>query len=811
MKRNRDSLWFRLLMIGIAVLLASCGDRGKGVPPELKRVVIGTSGHIKAKRDSTHGSGRPLPIGVTHQRFKDGKLLANDAPHPYILSSGSLLVDPRKNALVQVAYHEDSKGTLSDAVPSSFIISDPSIVSAVVTHPKTNAAMVTLTGKKGNSFITALDGRGDAISKFMVLSAEPQEDVLIVSDPDIHPMLCKGLATGSNPLSCYTATATTFDRGHVGDQFFMDDYLKNGRPSRKFILFDDASLAKLRALNTNGSDSFGKRAIYFEKIDTLFVMNDGISKISSMPVNGNSSEGILPNLNALEINYVATQEEFNKYIDFGGRLTSSPLRDFSVTDIVSHEITPDNPAKAVLVGAIFNDGSRVSASTSTIQNAIGASRSSIKSYVYKMHPVTDGSSLTSGGMECRATVTAGNLANFTITSLKSVAKLTIGGDFAWNGGHPNLEVDLNPQIKSGGQVKFLLDGRVKMGCEIEFYTMKTAEWGVPLFATVQLGIPIAFAVDISVNGAGDIVLALPGYDLGSPTDTSAPGKVGLKYNANGGFKSDFQMQSTVAKDHLGIAEGTKLRDSTKGEVGMGFEVGPTASLELEAYVNAWLLRTTVRASIGEVLVGFKADGAYEIDTAKKSSKMSSKGDAGFGAFMSFSPTITVKSNFFTWSFNLYDYEVPPWWWYKLPMKESEEEPFEPEESSNKAVFLYCNGNYPCASQVMGKAFEVDYINSTEKINFESAVKVAANFKSYGTYFYQYVFRDKVTGALRLNTIPMTETDDGDLKAFKYGAVDILAEGVVTKIHQGGDSTCVYWFKGDEALKKYIDCLHWYDK
>ena len=112
---------------------------------------------------------------------------------------------------------------------------------------------------------------------------------------------------------------------------------------------------------------------------------------------------------------------------------------------------------------------------------------------------------------------------------------------------------------------------------------------------------------------------------------------------------------------------------------------------------------------------------------------------------------------------------------------------------------------------MGKAFEVDYINSTEKIDFASAVKVAPNFKSYGTYFYQYVFRDKVTGALRLNTIPMTETNDGDLKVYKYGAVDILAEGVVTKIHQGGDSTCVYWYKGDEALKKYIDCLHWYDK
>lgn len=802
--------------MGLALVLVACGNGGKGIPPEEKRVVIGTAAHIKAKRESTHRLGKPLPFGVTHKRFKDGKLLADDAPHPYILSSGSLLVDPRKNALIQVAYHEDDKGTLSEAVPSRFIISDPSIVSAVGMHPSTNAALLTLTGKKGNSFITALDARGDAISKFMVLAAEPQKDVLVITDPSIHPILCAGITVRDYAQSCNADASTNFDLGSIGYKFNMDDFL-NGTFVQKRILFDNASLEKLKALVGTASENFGKKAIYFENIDTLFVMNEGVTKVERQPLLSEFDRSKSPSdpsiqwYNGLDIHHVATQQEFNTYIDFGGRLTSSPLRDFGVTDILSHEIPPDKPAKAVLVGAVFDDGSRVSASASTIQNVVGASRSPIKSYVYKMRPVGNESNLTSEGMECRATVTAGNLVNFTITSLKSVAKLTIGGDFGWNDGHPNLEADLNPQIKSGGQVKFALDGSVKMSCEIEFYTMKTAEWGVPLFATVQLGIPIAFAVDINVSGAGDIVLALPGYDLGSPTDTSAPGKIGLKYNSNGGFKSDFQMQSTVAKDHLGIAEGTKLRNSSKGEVGMGFEVGPTASLELEAYVNVWLLRTTVRASIGEILVGFKADGAYEMDTTRKVSKMSPKGDAGFGAFMSFSPTITVKTSFFTWNFNLYDYEVNPWWWYKLPMKEGEEEHFEPEETNNKAIFVYCNANYPCASQNMGKAFDVDYVNSTEKLELESVVKVVPNFYTYGAYFYKYIFRDKVTGILKVNTIPMTEMDDGGLKVFKYGAVDILAEGVVTKIYQGGDSTCVYWFKGDEALKKSIDCMHWYDK
>ena len=58
---------------------------------------------------------------------------------------------------------------------------------------------------------------------------------------------------------------------------------------------------------------------------------------------------------------------------------------------------------------------------------------------------------------------------------------------------------------------------------------------------------------------------------------------------------------------------------------------------------------------------------------------------------------------------------------------------------------------------------------------------------------------------------MNQADDGSLKLFKYGVVDILAEGVVTKIFNGGDSTCMYWFKGDESFKKYIDCLHWDDR
>nr|WP_315496622.1 hypothetical protein [uncultured Rhodoferax sp.] len=803
---------------GLAMVLVACGNGGKGIPPEEKHVIIGTAAHIKTKRESTHHLNKPLPFGVTHKRFKDGKQLADDSPHPYILSSGTVLLSARNNGLARVVFHEDNLGTISNAVPASFLVSDSSIVSSAAADPQhPNAVFLTLTGKKGNSYITGLDARGDAISKFMVLAAVPDSDVLVVSDPSIHPRLCSSRIEPSFSTVCDYNISTNFDLGDSGGGFSMDPFLKNGTSTPKYILFDDVSIEKLKNLNTNGFPAFTKKAIYFESIDTLFVMNEGVSKVDRMamigrnPLDPADRDPANPSLwfNALPIHHVATQEEFNTYIDFGGKLTSSPLRAFGVTDILTHEITPDNPAEAVLVGAIFVDGSRVSASEETIRYVAGAGRSPIESYVYKMHHVGENSNLKEGGLECRASATAGNLVKFAITSLKSVAKLTLDGDFNWNGGHPNLGVDLNPQINSGGQVKFFLDGRVKMDCEIELYAIKASEWGVPLFATVQFSIPVSFATGVSASGSADMVLVLPDYNLGSPTDTNKPGKVGINYTSNGGFKSDFQMQSTVAKNHLGVADGTKLRGSTTGKIGMGFEVGVNANLALRAMVNTWILRASVDATIGSILVGFKADGAYDIDTAKKTSKMSPKGDAGFGAFLEFSPTISVKTKFFTWSFNIYEYVVPPWWWYKLPIKEGEEEPFEPEETRDQAIFVYCDASYPCSGQ-RSKTFKTGYTNSSEKLQLES-VKDIPGFDYYGQYFYQYVFRDKITGVLRLNTIPMNQADDWSLKVFKYGAVDILAEGVVTKVFNGGDQTCMYWFNGDEALKNYFDCLHWWDR
>lgn len=815
MKKSMQ-LWCRLACVGISLLLVSCGDRGKGEPPEQKRVVIGTSAHIKAKRDSTRGSGKALPFGVSHVALKDGKPLVADAPHPYTMSSGNVLVNARNNGLVQIAYHEDAKGTASSAVPSRLLVSDVSIVSDAVvdpTHP--NAVLVTLTGKKGNSYITALDARGDAISKFMVLSAEPAQDVLVVSDPDIHPMLCKGLGFRDEPLSCYTTTATDFDIGHVGDQFNMDHYLKNGSPEKKFILFDDASTKKLMALNSGASDSFEKKAIYFEHIDTLFVMNDGVSKLAGMRVIGSGTEGELPSRNALAVKYVATQEEFNSYIDYGGSLTSSPLRDYTQQDILSHVITPDQPAEAVLVGVVLSDDTRLSASVDSLQQLELSSRYPIKTHIYQLRQ--KGNTDLSSGLECHASVTAGKLLKFGLKSLKSVATVSLGGNFDWSGGRPRVGLNLNPQVNVGGMLNFGLNGRVAMTCGLELLEVKIAEWGIPVFGNVHVALPLELKVELGVNGTGELVLSLPAYDLGSPDGTSRPGKVGVQYSPDGGFKTDFAMKSTLAKDRMGVAEGTKLtddagkvKDKAIGEIGMSHEAGIAAGLHFRAKVSTWIFHAEVDASVAEVMVGASTEGKYTIDTDQQTSKRTGgEGVSGIGAFFSASPTIQVKTNFFTLSFNLFELKADPIWFYKLPFKEEKDEAFEPIETTDAFKFDKCRKySSPCSQQKDSIPYAVDYVTSSQK--FEITESSSMPFDGASSYAYKYIFKDKVTGDLVYKEIPMVQVDELDYvhRAYKYGVTNVLAEAVVSSVIQndaGYEDHCKFWAKGDESFTKTFDC------
>lgn len=811
---------------GLALVLVACGNGGKGIPPEEKNVVIGTPAHITAKRESTHRLKKALPIGVTHQRFKDGKLLADDAPHPYTLSSGTVLVNSRDNALVRVAYHEDTAGTLSAVVPSSFIVSDPSVVSAaVVDRQLPNAALLTLTGKKGNSYITGLDARGDAISKFMVLSAQPEEDVLVVSDPDIHPMLCTGLSVAFEPLACYTATATSFDRGHVGDQFFMDNYLKSGTPAKKFILFDDASLAKLKALNANGSNDFNKRAIYFEKIDTLFVMNDGVSKISSMRVNGNSSEGVLPNLNALEIHHVATQEEFNTYIDFGGKLSSSPIRDFEQVDKLVHEITPGSNPTLELVGVQYSDGSEQAVSMDTVAYLTNAVRQPVTKHIFAFTSLEGDRQGLDSGVQCYVAAEFGLSPKISLNSFKSTAIVSIGGDFKWNGGKAEFGVHLKPAVEVGGQIGVQMTKGVAFECSFEIKEFLVSEIGIPIFGNAKIIIPIEAKTRIAVGSTakGDVVLVTPKFTLGRAGDYLEPGETGFTYSPNAGINSQYSMEATLAKRHLGLAQGTNLQSmqsNGKNSINMVHLAGVSAGLAMRAEVKAWIFSGEVEADLAEAMIGFKTDAGYDIDADTETySSAVLEAKSGIGLFLESNPSITVKTKFFSFSFNLITFGGQDIFFWPMKYAEPTEEAFEPADSKSNITFLQC------VSERYGKSVSTncdapsphsntrEYVYSSQQISFDRLPALSGQTSFTGSdYLYQYVYLDKGTGKPVTVSIPsITEGagKDAEIKINKYGVTNIVAESIRSIPTQMGPDgraqspTCWIWFKGEEQYRDLL--------
>jgi len=788
-------------------------------------VVIGTAAHIQAKREGTRQHKKVLPAGVIHKRFKNGVQLADDAPHPYIFSSGSLLVDARKNTLLQVAYHADTLGTMSTAVPSSFVVSDPSIVSEVKLHPRTNAAMVTLTGKKGNSYITALDARGDAISKFMVLSAEPQDDVLVVNDPGVHPMLCSSRNEPRFNTVCDYDTSTNFDQGQTGVAFTMDTYLKGGTPARKYLLFDDASLAKLKSLNGNGAETFNKKAIYFEKIDTLVVMNEGGATVERMAVIGRNptdpsdTDPNNPSLwrSALQIHHVATQEEFNTYIDFGGKLSSSRLRDEGQVDEFVHEIQPGSPVKAALVGVVFKDGTEIGTSEERLAYTVASSRYPVEAYKYVLRQ--KGEPVGVEKPECYVKAHAGGMIpKFSLNSFRTRASTAFGGSFNWNNGKPDIETGVKPLVDVGGQIALELVGGGTVGCGQVLAEITFSEIGVPLFGTVKVVAPIEAKSEFFVDASGAVVLVSPHFTLGSADDSNRAGSVGIRYTSGAGLQPDFSMKAVLAKQHLGVAQGTKMSKVAGGlqegnaEFQMGFRFGVGVGLVLRAEVGSWIYKFDVDAEIMEALLGVEHAAGYTIDSSReKYKKLRGESDGGVGLFASFQPTVTVKNKWFHWSFSLFDLGSQKLFFSKFPSTEGEEADFEPKESlfSDALHECYANGVANCSQQKSLNTYPVEIVNSTQQIvmNDKSTSRLGAV-----NYRYQYVFKDKASGNIITREIPMVAIapTQGDLRlrALKYGATDILAEAVSSNLHGygGGNAPfCLFWSRGDEAYTKGFKC------
>lgn len=807
--------------------LLSCGDRGKGDPPEEKHVVVGTSAHIKSKRDGTRSLGSVARHGVTHRILKDGKQVAPDSPHPYIFSSGNVLVNARENGVVRVAYHEDTKGRLSNVVASRFVSSHPDVVSSASLDPlHANAVLLTLTGKKGNSYITALDDRGDAISKFMILSAVPREDVLVVTDPDINPMLC---ATAYEPRFdevCNYSTSTDFNLGHAGVSFYMDDYLKAGGHKKANIFLNNDSLEKLKVLNGN-STIFRKKAIYFEAIDTLFVLNDGGARPVKMAVIGRNPADPRDKdphnddlwFNALAIDYVATQEEFNNYIDYGGELSSSALRDENQEDHLVHEIKPGNSHTARLTGIVLTDGTALQASEDTLANVLRSSRYPVESYKYTVGPDDLGD--VSQKLECYVHIRAGPSPKFSLTSFRTQATTGFVGNFSWINGKPQMDLGVKPLVDLGGQISLELDNEVTVGCSMELAEVPISEIGVPLFGNVKVLLPIEAKTEVFANASGKVVLVTPHFSLGAKDDITKAGAVGIGYKPGAGLQTDFSMKAEVPKRHLGVAKGTSVKGSNQlqaasADFNMGYRAGVGIGLVMRAEVNLWIFRGEIDANIMESLVGIENEAGYSVDSAReKYKKWKSEAEGGFGVFASFKPSIQLKTSWGKASFNLIDLGSQKLFISKFPFEDGEEEDLESAEIRSLDTMKECRVDdpTPCSQQTRKSSCSPgDVLISTEQAVMDTSCDRAYSPLSFS---YHYMYRDKESGALSTKTVPMTKVDpknsDLGVRALTYGATDILAWAIVSNLHgrDGAagkvDTFCLFRSSGDETYTKQFKC------
>ena len=820
-----------VLLPVLLLLLIACGDRGKGDPPEQKRVVIGSAAQIQTQRARTHLIKQALPAGVTHKRFKAGVEIKEDAPQPFILSSGNVFLRAKENGLAQVAFHEDLRGRVSAVTPHSFHVSDTAIVSRAVadpTHP--NAVLVTLTGKKGNSYITSLDSQGNAISKFMVLSAEPQKDVLVITDPEINPILCSTKSEPRFGTACDYLTSTDFNLGHSGAGFSMDAFLKvGGTPSKKYILFDAKSIERLTVLNNDKADLFNKRAIYFENIDTLFVMEDGVTKLERMaligkdPTNPADLDPYNPSLwfSGLSIHHVATQEEFNGYVDFGGNLSSSPLRDFEQVDELVHEITPGRAMKPRLVGVQYSDGSEQKVSLESVVYLTNAVRLPVVKHIFEIKLKGDDHQ----GVRCYVGASFGLEPKISLNSFKSTATVGIGGDFKWNGGKAAFGVHLKPAVDVGGQIAVQMTKGISFECSFPIREFPVAEIGIPIFGNAQIIIPIEAKTKFGLGSTarGNAVLVTPKFNLGKAGNYLEPGETGFSYAVGGGVHPDYSMQATLSRSHLGLAEGTNLSGShANGSNTFNFthQAGVSAGLEMRAKVKTWIFSAEVEANLLEAMIGFKTDAEYDIDTATDS-YLSTVQDAksGIGLFLESHPSVSVKTRFFSFSFNLFDLGGQDIFFLPMKYAEAKREKFEPADHLSQMALLNCSSAVEarffltdCSSQ-MPHSNTRDFTYSSQQISFGLyPLLPGQTWISKDEYLYQYIYLDKGTGKPVKVSIPAVldgEGQDTTVKINKYGVTDILAESIrhapTTRSPDGRESgsNCWLWFKGDERYQQTL--------
>lgn len=542
------------------------------------------------------------------------KMLLGDAQTPavqrFIASSTTFAVDPsRANALSVSLLRGD--GRVEDVV-ATVSSSDPSVGVATLEDGR---IVVSPTGKLGNTYVTTYDAQGNATEKFMVLSASPKPGTLIVEDAKLVP--AKLVTADGRQATDFQSS----DADAMGDLTQTAGWMYASDPNALASAIQSARAAA-------GVDI---QAIYYPDLDVL-VRLEGAARQGAMSL---TSQGF-----AFKASLV-TQGDFEQYVDDGGNLSSSPLRDADATDAGELELSHARFASTPIVKAVvLKNGQRLAGNDPSLE----AHRSEIASYDLTYPALGDEKK---GGLECGAEknvdVDWSAIASF---------ETKVDAQASWNHGSPNVQMTLHPHVRVGGELK--LSAPAELKCEVELFKIPLAEWGVPLLGKVKVEIPVKFEVKFGVDGKATVIT--PRVEMGSKDDVTKPGSVGFAYTADGGFRGISDIAVRTTESELKLATGT---DSPK--VGAHLTAGVGAGLELSAEVKTWLFKASVSASIVDVMFGSQHSGTFVMNSDRTGYHVEAGDENGLGLFVEFKPTLNVNVGWFHNSFRLFTVDVKPLW------------------------------------------------------------------------------------------------------------------------------------------------------
>lgn len=588
-------------------------------------LVLGSHADIAARR---------LSVAPTYARGVSSPLKAG-GPSAFVPSSATYFANARKNAGLSVTLAHDSAGTLLSGA-ATVRSSDPSVATASLSGSEVT---VELTQKVGNTFITTYDASGNALAKFMVLSATPKSGVAIIDDDNLAPSALFG--GGNDQFWPVTNFADRTDDGGLNFLY---------QPSGAYggMLTIDAprgGTQKLQAMMNEVVRQVGGApiAIYFPGRDILVRLSNRFNQTSFWDRSFKDQDKGYTE--ALPFAQLVAQDGFADYVDYGNSLSSSPLHDTAQVEDASYEFVAPKGQKAVApktVAVVLADGTRVAATSPDFAAAKQRATRVVLAY-----PEANGN-LEEGGLEC--TVKAGTSLSW--KSVSTNAQTTIDGSSSWNGGKPDVSLSLHPHMTFGGQFEF--QGAVQGSCERTLFTVPIAEWGIPVFGKVALNVPVAAKFEVSAKfGTTKTVIMTPRLNVGSKADPSKPGNVSISYKSTGGgFGGSMDVGTRTDYASLGVVVG-----SDAGKTDVDVQAGVSAGIGFEASVKLWIAKASIRADVGYVLFGVETSGTMVVDDHKQFSV--EDGKFSLGMFPHIAPSISVSTPFYTHSFNLFDQTILP--------------------------------------------------------------------------------------------------------------------------------------------------------